>query len=118
MQLLKIFRRDEDQKPKPARDFFDVYHAPTMEAFSDSRGQSLGDWGPHVTDDAATAGRMILGLLRESRPLRRRFPDALTGQDAAFREWLVAHCLNELKLTATQVANVSAAYVEDPAAAV
>ena len=35
-----------------------------------------------------------------------------------FREWLVAHCLNELKLTPTQVANVSAAYVEDPAAAV
>ncbi|MFL6530936.1 MAG: glycosyltransferase [Chthoniobacterales bacterium] len=118
ISLPKILRRDSEEKPKPAPDFFDVYHAGTMEAFADSRGQSLGDWGPHVTDDAATAGRLIMGVLRESRPLRRRFPDALSGRDAGFREWLLAHCLNDLKLTPTQTGNVAAAMIEDPAAPV
>ncbi|HEY0369516.1 MAG TPA: glycosyltransferase [Chthoniobacterales bacterium] len=86
-----------------------------MEALSDSRGQSLGDWGVDAADDMATAPRLILGLLREDGGLRRRFPNALSGHDAAFREWLLAHCVRELKLEPTQVANVAAALVEDPA---
>src|SRR3954451_21386820 len=105
ISLRKILRRASEEKPKPPADFFDVYHAGTMEAFSDRRGQSLGDWGPHVADDAATAGRLIMGLLRDSKPLRRRFPNALSGHDAAFREWLVPHCLKDLKLSPTQAAN-------------
>ena len=116
IRLPQILRPKEDEPRRdPMSDFFDVYHARTMEAVSDRRGQSLGDWGPHTADDVVTAPRLVLGVLRESRPLRRRFPDALSGHDNAFREWLIGHCMRDLKLTPTQVANVTAALIEDPA---
>ncbi|MDQ6861633.1 MAG: glycosyltransferase [Verrucomicrobiota bacterium] len=114
IRLPQIFRGPEQPATPPKPDFFDVYHLPTMEAVSDRQGQSLGDWGAEVADDVATAPRLILGLLRVDRALRRRFPDAVSGHDTDFREWLLKHCVSELKLTPTQVANVAAALVEDP----
>ncbi|MDQ6623498.1 MAG: hypothetical protein M3Y86_08445, partial [Verrucomicrobiota bacterium] len=115
IQFSKIFRRGGGGNAAAPSDLFDVYHAPTMEAVGDRSGQSLGDWGADSADEIATAPRLILGLLRTRRDLRRRFPRAVADDDAGFREWVIAHGQRELKLTPPQLANVAVVFVDDPA---
>jgi glycosyltransferase involved in cell wall biosynthesis len=116
IRLSQIFQRGAGPKLAAApSDFLDVYHATTMEALGDSRGLSLGDWGVGDAETVETTPRLILGMLRERKELRRRFPHAVSGEGAAFREWLLAFCVRELKLAPAALANISAAFVPDPA---
>ncbi len=115
--LPRFFRRPKRTRSDAPSDFFDILHAPTMEALADGRGQSLGDWSASDADDSATAPRLILGIWREQNKVRRRFPRVISG-DFAYRDWLLTYCAGELKLAPAAMANVAAAFVQDPAAPV
>ena len=115
IKLPQFFRRSDESAPAPVSDLFDVFNPGTMEAVADRRGQSLGDWGPGDAEDPATASRLVLGVLREQRGLRRKFPNAITSGDAAYREWLLEYCVRELKFGPRRLAYVAGSFVDDPA---
>jgi len=91
MRLSSFFHRAKAASAQRPADLFDVYHLKTLAAIIDSRGKPLSDWSPADAESPESAARFILGLLRDKRGLRGRFPNALS--DSKFRDWLMARAV-------------------------
>ncbi len=107
MKWRSIFRNRGNSSSEAQSDLFDIYHQPTMAAAEGASGRRLGDWSIADAADLKTAPRLILGLLRTSSNLRRKFPHALTGEQ--YREWLLAGGAAAHGVSQANIANLAAA---------
>src|SRR5450432_1129106 len=112
MALRFLFRNRWLARPRPPSDLFDVFHPRTMSALTGLNGRKLCDWSAADASEVETAPRFILGILRSSSSLRRRFPRALSGQQ--YRDWLIAGGAIEHGVSETNIANIEAAFVVRP----
>jgi GT2 family glycosyltransferase/glycosyltransferase involved in cell wall biosynthesis len=73
--------------------------------------------GTARVEDAWSAARWVLGLLRYRHDLRIRFPHALSdGRDGAFAQWLADATESEIPLPPGLLDNVDGLWALDPAA--
>jgi glycosyltransferase involved in cell wall biosynthesis len=109
MRLSSFFHRAKSSTAQRRADLFDVYHQKTLAAIIDSRGKPLSDWSPADAESPETAARFILGLLRDERGLRRRFPNALS--DSKYRDWLMVRAVPDFQLSAAAASNIDRVFL-------
>lgn len=115
MRLLSLFRRNRaDASESRPSDNFDVFHRKTLDAIIDSRGKPLSEWSLADAETAESAGRVILGLLRDRKDLRNRYPDAL-APSGRYRAFLMERGAAELGLSAAAISNIEAAFAANAA---
>ena len=117
MRLLSFLTRDRAPTESAPSDHFDLFHRKTTDAIIDSRGRPLSEWSAEDVESLETAPRVVLGALRDRPELRRRYPKALTV-GGEYRAFLQQRGAGELGLSASAAANVDAAFLQQPGAAV
>jgi glycosyltransferase involved in cell wall biosynthesis len=95
---------------------FDVYRRQALHFPADQAGPNLNVWSPADAEGSVDgAARLASGMLRNSRKLRRRFPNAISeGEDGAYCEWLCSSAAVTLGLSHRAVENICTAFRRDP----
>ena len=97
-------------------DSFDIYRSHALHFPADQAGPNLNVWSPADAEGSVDgAARLASGMLRNSRKLRRRFPNAISeGEDGAYCEWLCSNAAVTLGLSHRAVENICSAFRRDP----
>src|SRR3954464_12196284 len=116
MKLLHVLFPFAKRRSEPRADSFDVYRRRALHFPADESGPNLNVWSPADAEGSVDgAARLASGMLRNSRSLRRRFPNAISeGEEGAYCEWLCTNAAVKLALSHRAVENICKAFRSDP----
>lgn len=116
MKLLHVLFPFAKRRSEQRADSFDVYRRRALHFPADQAGPNLNVWSPADAEGSVDgAARLASGMLRNSRKLRRRFPNAISeGEEGAYCEWLCTSAAVKLALSHRAVENICTAFRRDP----
>src|SRR3954471_2192339 len=116
MKLLHVLFPFAKRRSLQRVDSFDVYRRRALHFPADQVGPNLNVWSPADAEGSVDgAARLASGMLRNSRKLRRRFPNAISdGEEGAYCEWLCSNAAVKLALSHRAVENICRAFRSDP----
>jgi glycosyltransferase involved in cell wall biosynthesis len=116
LKLLHVLFPFARKRSEQRADSFDVYRRRALHFPSDESGPNLNVWSPADAEGSVDgAARLASGMLRNSRGLRRRFPNAISeGEEGAYCEWLCTNAAVKLALSHRAVENICKAFRSDP----
>jgi glycosyltransferase involved in cell wall biosynthesis len=116
LKLLHVLFPFAKRRSQQRADTFDVYRRRALHFPADQSGPNLNVWSPADAEGSVDgAARFASGMLRNSRKLRRRFPNAISdGEEGAFCEWLCSNAAMKLGLSHRAVENICRAFRSDP----
>jgi glycosyltransferase involved in cell wall biosynthesis len=116
LKLLHVLFPFAKRRSEQRADSFDVYRRRALHFPADQAGPNLNVWSPADAEGSVDgAARLASGMLRTSRKLRRRFPNAISeGEEGAYCEWLCTSAAVKLALSHRAVENICTAFRRDP----